>query len=503
MWSEEPFLLKYKDNLIQGDPRLVLKKLEKEQLAVIWKAKAPKQAMFIKKHLVQILNQSQRVWKWSIEANDGKAWIYFIFATCQWLPVNRRTFYNDKSPYGRQKCQLCLSGEQETIEHMWKCPAFASEQVIVKNSIKEKLIKLNLPFAKKQLPNQVDKMAEIVFEKNVDLLRKHNPNYISKERFKRMARDFWSTNKTLNLSSFKTKIVPLLLACQCGSGRDHVCGYKDTISIRQDLMEVLCKHLSLNIEANTTSLGRSTTLSAWCSVREDDVSFGSLGPFWKADLLGRNCLFVCSGQDQRDFPKISEKINMLVNSKHPTRILLIIPTQLLSQMDLPPRKILQIALVPRALPLIRSEEVDCKYFDAKESYSITLALNQESMLIDPIQWDDFKKALGQWAEENCSELLIPDLTDNLFTERIPLPHPARAVCKPSSLPSGVYHFFDFTSPKLDTNHMLLHGIPVEDAKLIAKNQPTQPKSFNDWNPTQSIKASAKASQSKRQRFRRA
>ena len=59
-----------------------------------------------------------------------------------------------------------LSGEQETIEHMWKCPAFASEQREIRNSIKEKLVKLNLPFADKQLPNQEDKMFEVVLEKN-------------------------------------------------------------------------------------------------------------------------------------------------------------------------------------------------------------------------------------------------------------------------------------------------------------------------------------------------
>ena len=145
-------------------------------------------------------------------------------------------------------------------------------------------------------------MFEIVLAKNIKFLRKYNPNYISKERFKRLARDFWSTNKTSNLSSFKTKIVTLLLACRCGRGRDHVCGHKDLIAIRQDLAEILCNYLSLSVEANTTSLGRSTTLNAWCSVGEDDVSFGSLGPFWKVDLSGRNCLFVCSGQGQRDFP---------------------------------------------------------------------------------------------------------------------------------------------------------------------------------------------------------
>src|SRR5690242_19353715 len=100
------------------------------------------------------------------------------------------------------------------------------------------------------------------------------------------------------------------------------------------------------------------------------------------------------------------------------------------------------------------------------------------MLIDPIQWDDFKRALLIWAQENCLDLVIPDLADNLFTERIPLAHPARTMCKFSSVPS-VYHFFDFvSSPKLETNHLLVHGIPIDDAKLITK--------FNQHNPSLSM-----------------
>jgi hypothetical protein len=118
---------------------------------------------------------------------------------------------------------------------------------------------------------------------------------------------------------------------------------------------------------------------------------------------------------------------------------------------------------------MRSEEVDGKHFGANESYSIILAANQESMLVDPIQWDNFKKVLLLWAEENSLNLTIPDLTDNLFNERIHLTHPPRAKCKTSSSPSTVYHFFDpSSSPKLETNHLLAHGIPIDDAKLIAK-----------------------------------
>src|SRR5689334_10005930 len=100
----------------------------------------------------------------------------------------------------------------------------------VRNSIKEKLTKLNLPFVEKQLANQKDKMFDNVLAKNIKLLEKCDPNYL--KRAKRLACDFWSSNKNANLSSFKAKIVTLLLAC-----RDHVCGHKDPIAIRQDLSE--------------------------------------------------------------------------------------------------------------------------------------------------------------------------------------------------------------------------------------------------------------------------
>ena len=67
---------------------------------------------------------------------------------------------------------------------------------------------------------------------------------------------------------------------------------------------------------------------------------------------------------------------------------------------------------------------------------------------------------GKWFKPNHS--------GSHGNERIPLLHPPRVTCK--TLPSsGVYHFFDPTSaPKLETNHLLAQGIPLELAKVIAK-----------------------------------
>jgi hypothetical protein len=85
-----------------------------------WKAKAPKQSTWYLKHPTQVTKQSAHVWKWSIEIGDGAAWIYFIFAICQWLPTNHRINYT-KDELSR-KCNLCLCNEVEKMDHLLCCP---------------------------------------------------------------------------------------------------------------------------------------------------------------------------------------------------------------------------------------------------------------------------------------------------------------------------------------------------------------------------------------------
>ena len=200
-----------------------------------------------------------------------------------------------------------------------------------------------------------------------------------------------------------------------------------------------------------------------------DLSFGSKGAFWNADLVGKNCLFVGTNDELVDIKRISEKIQSLINSKQPTRIVIIIPSQLLQKMDLPSRKILELASVPEAFLLTRPEETEKNEFRASEGFSIILALNQESLLIDPVHWESFKRELHSWGKKHCPLLEIAKLTDNLFNERIPLSHPPRASPTSSTPFQGVYHFFDpRTTPVAETNYLLSCGIPLEYAKVIHK-----------------------------------
>ena len=73
------------------------------------------------------MKQAKRVWKWAIERGEGKAWLYFIFGVCQWLPVNHRTHYNEKSGRGLEICFLCLTNSVETQHHLYQCPALDQE----------------------------------------------------------------------------------------------------------------------------------------------------------------------------------------------------------------------------------------------------------------------------------------------------------------------------------------------------------------------------------------
>ena len=139
MKAEECFILQHDGNNIQGDPRTYLKSMEQKLMLKILKDKSQKQSEWLKQFPQQILLQAERVWKWSVQAGDGKAWLYFVFAACQWLPTNHRLFYKDKSEYCRDKCPLCLSNQVEDMAHILVCPALRDVQCDLRISVQKKV----------------------------------------------------------------------------------------------------------------------------------------------------------------------------------------------------------------------------------------------------------------------------------------------------------------------------------------------------------------------------
>ncbi|HEY4831749.1 MAG TPA: hypothetical protein VIH61_04225 [Waddliaceae bacterium] len=99
--------------------------------------------------------------------------------------------------------------------------------------------------------------------------------------------------------------------------------------------------------------------------------------------------------------------------------------------------------------------------------SIVLALNKESMLLDPIDWPALKSDLIEWAAKQCPGLVVSTATDKLFRERVIPGHRARVRYQEIPKPMGVYSPFSAHSSKgLELKHLVQIGVPVDLAKLI-------------------------------------
>jgi hypothetical protein len=178
-------------------------------------------------------------------------------------------------------------------------------------------------------------------------------------------------------------------------------------------------------------------------------------------------LLVCDqGESMSELQKIFDKINSLTNSCLPTRVLLICSSSSLPQAT--PRNWITLATLPVGFPLVLPEKNPNGVWLANERFPVILALNRESMLIDPIDWLSLRRQLSEWSGKWCPEMKIPIDTDHLFGERAPLNHKPRVTTH--SLPlqaSGIYHFFDPEyGHRNEINHFISLGIPHDRASLI-------------------------------------
>src|SRR5580692_4068181 len=85
--AEEKFLAFHKDTLITDNIRTWLKEQELTQLQNAWR-KLKVQGRLFRRFPQQILTLTKLIKNRSIERAEGKAWIFFIFAICDWLPLN-------------------------------------------------------------------------------------------------------------------------------------------------------------------------------------------------------------------------------------------------------------------------------------------------------------------------------------------------------------------------------------------------------------------------------
>src|SRR6185312_3243790 len=104
---------------------------------------------------------------------------------------------------------------------------------------------------------------------------------------------------------------------------------------------------------------------------------------------------------------------------------------------------LEIAHAPTNFPLVHSScrRNSSTILRATDPISIVIALNKESLILDPIDWPVLKNELLEWAQRYCPELTINDETDNLVRERALPAHRARVGPSHPPKPVGPYRFF--------------------------------------------------------------
>ena len=354
--AEEQFLLKHKNILIQQDIRVFLKSLEKATMLEIWKQKAPKQAQWFVKYPQQVTKQAKQVWKWAIAAGEGQAWLYFIFAVCQWLPTNYRVHYADESGYERTKCNLCLTDSEETLAHLLVCPALAAEQESLIRVTLAKLKDWEVPWARETIETLETRTCRKLVNDAQRVLSKS----IASDRLTILAHDFWKANDKKEIISSKSFIASVrkVIAradCKCERNNHSTCNIRQCYSVPLSLVKLLVYRLCLHAEARTNSLHHSTLFDHWYSEEECDLVFGAEGSMLEKSLAGRNSLlqYYPVREDKEEFNRIFSRIIDQISSKSPTRCVWIVPTSYITEIPTTYRRtLLEIACFPQELILI-------------------------------------------------------------------------------------------------------------------------------------------------------
>ena len=234
--EEEQIIYQLNGNNIQGDIRQVLKSIEKEKMLELWEEKAKRQATWIKQYPTQIMKQAKRVWKASILKEEGSAWVYYIFAICQWLPTNYRLFSKIPDSLPKTLCLLCQSRKVETVDHMLSCPALASEMNTMRSSLQAVLVSCNFPYA--VFPMESPKYK--IVQNWIAACSHHVVSDFPRARLELLVWDFFNANNDKQSIGFGQMTKRVLAAiAQVEQKR---------VDLPKDLIQIFVRELSLWIE---------------------------------------------------------------------------------------------------------------------------------------------------------------------------------------------------------------------------------------------------------------
>ena len=299
----------------------------------LWKEKAPKQCQWFTKHPTQVLKQAKQAWKWAVESGEGKAWLYFIFAVCQWLPTNYRMNYHRDTE--SKQCNLCLCRSLDTMDHLLQCPALANEQNHLKKVTIAKFNFWGIPYAcipqkshERDLRDRCRSAARrhfattIISDSKLDLLAKGFYKYNSKKHF-------------ISTRQFTKSLSELLLQ-----------GKPSLYELRKDLVSLLIRSFTLQTQGLTDSWSFCPLFDDWTSVNPCDVPFGAR--LWTERTMheGCNAFFLQTPDSNVNSQGLLKMLAESLETKIPTRFLILLPEQ-----KSLPTQFLKIATLDPSCPL--------------------------------------------------------------------------------------------------------------------------------------------------------
>ena len=446
--AEERIVYQLHGNNIQGDIRQVLKSIEKERMLEMWMKKAKVQSAWMKKYPTQIMKQAKCVWKASILKEDGRAWVYFIFAICQWLPTNYRLFSKIPNSLTKTMCLLCLGRKVETFDHILKCPALASEMEQLRASVQTILSSCGFPFASLQ----VESAKRKIVQNWTAVCSPHLPNDFPGAQLERMLWDFFNANKDKQFISYRDIVGRTSAVVAQMPLKGHV-------DLPADLLLIIVQELSLWIEAKTDSIHRNRIFSEWYSLNWDDSDFGSQGTPLFMSFRGGNTYLNLLNDADHFVEKMIELLQEHLSSPAPTRTLIVGDAKLMSKY---PKD-------PRFMPIGEVESA------VLGRISMVLVLNKASMIVDPISWDSLVSKISDWSNKSSTRVIFSMNTDALFRERLHPRHRPRARTLEMSHGSGIYSFFEPRS-QLERSWNKIHPkIPAQSMHLLQKINTFDPK----------------------------
>ena len=240
---------------------------------------------------------------------------------------------------------------------------------------------------------------------------------VSKSRVDILTKAYWKKHAHKQFVSTQHFLNDLTLAI--GNRYPMAC-----VQLRHDLIALLTQIFVLQMHGFTDILNCSPIFEEWTSINPSDVPFGA--KLWESSLLhaGTNAFFFHERDSKLKTQGLLDLLSKSLQSKAPTRFICVIPKQ-----ENLPSQFLEIVNFKASAPLFVSNG---QFALSLLDMSVVLAMNKESMITDPINWEAFKNRIRKWSEHWPKELLsISDFTNALFNERTQLFHPSRSLTKPA------------------------------------------------------------------------